>query len=286
MSEPRPDAVDSAEPVPPRRQPDDGPPRSARASRPPQSAPADGPPPRSALGDKARALPTSATARRRPAAVGVTPATGDPTRPRPPAAEVTRAAAGGSTRGAAGKTTGKAARADHNASAGSARTVARERPGGPWPMPERSLMATVLGVHPAAAVGVAAALTGVGVAVDLLRTGTLSTAFTVCYLTGCVLATAWVRRSGMFWPMVAPPLLMAIAVPVVVLAAGTPRPGEGIAGRLLVFGAPLVNGFPMMAWTTGLVVALGVFRLVTQRINPGRAAARAGGRTSTSPPPS
>ena len=59
-------------------------------------------------------------------------------------------------------------------------------------------------------------------AVDLLRVGTLSTAFTVCYLTGCVLATAWVRRSGLFWPMVAPPLLMAVAVPVVVLVAGTP----------------------------------------------------------------
>jgi len=160
----------------------------------------------------------------------------------------------------------------------------RERPGGPWPMPERSLMATVLGVNPAVAVGVAAALTAVGVAIDLLRVGTLGTAFTICYLTGCVLATAWVRRSGVFWPMVAPPLLMALAVPVVVLVAGTPRPGAGIAQRLLVIGAPLVNGFPMMAWTTGLVLALGLFRLVTQREHHGRGAARAGGRTSASPP--
>jgi uncharacterized protein DUF6542 len=169
------------------------------------------------------------------------------------------------------------------------RAVVRERPGGPWPMPERSLMATVLGVNPAAAVGVAAGLTAIGVAIDLLRVGTLSTAFTVCYLTGCVLATAWVRRSGVFWPMVAPPLLMAIAVPVVVLVAGTPRPGAGVAARLLVIGAPLVNGFPMMAWTTGIVLALGALRLITQRVNDrrrGRAAARAGARTSTSPPPS
>ena len=111
----------------------------------------------------------------------------------------------------------------------------------------------------------AAALTAVGVAIDLRRIGTLGTVFTVCYLAGCVLATAWVRRSGLFWPMVAPPLLMAVAVPVVVLVAGTPRPGAGIAQRLLVIGAPLVNGFPMMAWTTGLVLALGLFRLVTQR---------------------
>ena len=152
-------------------------------------------------------------------------------------------------------------------------------------MPDRSLMATVLGVNPAAAVGVAAALTAVGVAIDLLRVGTLSTAFTVCYLAGCVLATAWVRRSGVFWPMVAPPLLMAIAVPVVVLVAGTPRPGAGVAQRLLVIGAPLVNGFPIMAWTTGLVLALGLSGChPARRSRPrGRGAARAGGRTSTSP---
>lgn len=155
-------------------------------------------------------------------------------------------------------------------------------------MDERSLVANVPGVHPATAFGAAAVLTAIGVAVDLLRTGTLGTVFTVCYLTGCVLATAWVRRSGLFWPMVAPPLLMAIAVPVVVLLAGTTKPGAGVAQRLLVIGAPLVNGFPMMAWTTGLVLALGVFRLVTQRLrvsarSSAQAAARAGGRTSASP---
>ncbi len=155
-------------------------------------------------------------------------------------------------------------------------------------MPERSLMASVQGVHPAVAVGVAAGLTAIGVAVDLLRTGTLGTVFTICYLTGCVLGTAWVRRSWLFWPMVAPPLLMALAVPVVVLVAGTTKPGAGVAQRLLVIGAPLVNGFPMMAWTTGLVLVLGGFRLVTQRQRVSsrpseRGAAPAGGRTSTSP---
>ena len=225
-----------------------------------------------------------------PSPAAPTGRTGDPARPQRTAADVARAAGTSAPDAPASEKDrpGDSKTADR-ASETKDSTVTRERPGGPWPMPERSLMATVLGVHPAWAVGVAAALTAVGVAVDLLRVGTLSTAFTVCYLTGCVLATAWVRRSGLFWPMVAPPLLMAIAVPVVVLVAGTPRPGAGIAQRLLVIGAPLVNGFPMMAWTTGLVVALGVFRLVTQRINPrprGQAATRAGGRTSTSPPPS
>jgi hypothetical protein len=147
-----------------------------------------------------------------------------------------------------------------------AREVAEERLSGQLDVEERSIMASVPGVHPAAAFGGAAVLTGIGVAVDLLRTGTLGTVFTVCYLAGCVLAVAWVRRSGLFWPMVAPPLLMAVAVPVVVLIAGATRPGAGIAQRLLVIGAPLVNGFPMMAWTTGLVLAVGLFRLLTQRL--------------------
>jgi hypothetical protein len=59
-------------------------------------------------------------------------------------------------------------------------------------------------------------------------------------------------------------------VPVVVLLAGAPRPETGIAERALVVGAPLVNAFPTMALTTGLTLAAGVFRLVTQRLRTPR----------------
>jgi len=143
----------------------------------------------------------------------------------------------------------------------------REAPpiGGRWPVPDRSLLATVLGVPPVAAIGVAALFTAIGATVDLLRIGSLGTVFTICFIAGCVLAVAWVRRSGLFGPMVQPPLLVAIAVPVVVLLAGTPAPGAGVAERLLVIGAPLVNAFPIMAWGTGAVLLLGVVRLVVQR---------------------
>jgi hypothetical protein len=145
--------------------------------------------------------------------------------------------------------------------------VDREAPpvGGRWPMADRSLLATVLGVPPVAAIGIAAVLTAIGATVDLLRIGSLGTVFTVCFIAGCVLAVAWVRRSGLFGPMVQPPLLVAIAVPVVVLLAGTPAPGAGVAERLLVIGAPLVNAFPIMAWGTGAVLVLGLVRLVVQR---------------------
>lgn len=123
----------------------------------------------------------------------------------------------------------------------------------------------VLGVPPAAAVGTAAAFTALGVFVDLVRIGTLGAIFTFCYLVGCVLAVAWVRRNGLFGPMVSPPLLLAVAVPVVVLLAAAPKPGAGVAERLLVIGAPLVNAFPMMAWTTAIVLGMGIARIVVQR---------------------
>ena len=172
--------------------------------------------------------------------------------------------------------------------------------GGRWPVPERSVLATVLGVSPLVAVGLAAGLTALGVFADLARTGTLGTVFTICYVGGCVLAVAWVRRRSLFGPVVQPPLLLAAAVPVVVLLAGSPRPGTGISERLLTIGAPLVNSFPTMAWTTAAVLALGTGRLLAQRVPADerkaagepvsapreRGGARGAARRSASPPPS
>lgn len=132
-------------------------------------------------------------------------------------------------------------------------------------MADRALLPRVLGVPPVAAVGIGVVFTAIGVLVDLTRIGNLGTVFTICHITGCVLAVAWVRRTGLFGPMVQPPLLVAATVPVVVLMSGSPRPGQGVAERLLVIGAPLVNAFPVMAWTTGTVLVLGLARIVLQR---------------------
>jgi len=159
--------------------------------------------------------------------------------------------------------------------------VAERGAGGRWPVPDRSLIATVLGVPPVAAVGLAAGLTFLGVVVDLFRIGTLGAVFTVCYLGGCVLSVAWVRRRSLFAPMVSPPLLLAVAVPVVVLLAGSPRPGTGISERLITIGAPLVNSFPTMAWTTAAVLALGVGRILAQRAAVEAARPAEGKRSST-----
>jgi hypothetical protein len=161
---------------------------------------------------------------------------------------------------------------------------------------ERSLLSTVLGVSPLAAVTLAAGLTALGVFAELVRIGTVGGIFTASYFAGCLLAVAWVRRRSLFGPMVQPPLLLAVAVPAVVLLASAPGPGSGIAERLLVVGAPLVNSFPTMAVTTAAVVLVGAGRMMLQRLNPTEDdqvseppdsdAARAAGRTSSSPRPS
>ncbi|MCW0213433.1 MAG: hypothetical protein OJJ54_08735 [Pseudonocardia sp.] len=153
------------------------------------------------------------------------------------------------------------------------RSAAQQR-AGQWPVADRSLIASVLGIPPLAAIGVALVLTAIGVFVDILRLGTLGTIFTIAYFAGCVLAVSWVRRRSLFGPMVQPPLLLAVAVPAVVLLIGTPGPGAGATETMLMIGAPLVNGFPTMAVTTAVVLVIGVVRLFAQRTGRDDAAGR------------
>jgi hypothetical protein len=147
----------------------------------------------------------------------------------------------------------------------SVRSQARslQRPFGQWPVGERSLINSVLGIPPLAAVGLAFGLTALGVFVDLQRIGTVGAVFQVLYFSGCVLAMTWVRRRNLFGPLVQPPLLLAVAVPAIVLMGD--RAGTSGGSTLLSVGAPLVNSFPTMAVTSGVVLALGLVRLVVQR---------------------
>ena len=137
-----------------------------------------------------------------------------------------------------------------------------QRPFGQWPVGERSLINSVLGIPPLAAVGLAFGFTALGVFVDLQRIGTVGAVFQVLYFAGCVLAMTWVRRRNLFGPLVQPPLLLAVAVPAIVLMGDG---GTGGGSALLSVGAPLINSFPTMAITSGVVLALGVLRLVVQR---------------------
>ncbi|MDT7592214.1 MAG: hypothetical protein QOH45_1745, partial [Pseudonocardiales bacterium] len=137
-----------------------------------------------------------------------------------------------------------------------------------WPVYERSIVGSVLGLPGYAAIGIALGFTGLGVFIDLNRISGLGTIFKGCYFAGCVLAVCWVKRRALFGPMVQPPLLLAIAVPAVVLLSGEGGTGSsGLTDHLLSIGAPLLNGFPTMAVTTAFAVAIGLARYALQRSN-------------------
>ena len=113
-------------------------------------------------------------------------------------------------------------------------------------------------------------LAATGVFADMERLNRLGIVFQICYFLGCLLAVVVVQRKGLFGPMIAPPLVLAVAVPGVVLAAGSTPSGGGMIATVLAVGTPLINGFPTMAITTGFTLAIGMFRLVIQR-RPGPA---------------
>ncbi|MGH3930922.1 MAG: DUF6542 domain-containing protein [Pseudonocardiaceae bacterium] len=161
-------------------------------------------------------------------------------------------------------------------------TITRERPvirprGLQWD--ERSLLPRYAGVKPWLAVLLALALTAAGVLADIHRINELGIVFQACYFLGCLLAVAVVTRKGLFGPMVQPPLLLAFAVPSVVLLVGSVPSGGGVAAALAV-GTPLINGFPTMAITTGLTLAIGIFRIRTQRAPAARERQRQSSRYS------
>lgn len=137
-----------------------------------------------------------------------------------------------------------------------------------WPLWERSIIASVLGLPGYAAIGIALGFTGLGVFIDLERINGLGTIFKGCYFTGCLVSICWVKRRALFGPMVQPPLLLAVAVPGVVLAADGGVASSGLAARLLAIGTPLLNGFPTMAVTTAFVVSVGIVRYLVQKPDP------------------
>ncbi len=104
-----------------------------------------------------------------------------------------------------------------------------------------------------------------GAFADIERLNRLGIVFQACYFLGCLLAVVVVQRKGLFGPMVQPPLILAVAVPGVILEVGSPPTDGGMVAAALAVGTPLIDGFPTMAITTGFTLVIGIFRLITQR---------------------
>ena len=133
----------------------------------------------------------------------------------------------------------------------------------PWD--EYSLLPDRPGIPGWAAVFCALGLATTGVVADIERLNQLGIVFQVCYFLGCLLAVVVVQRKGLFAPMVQPPLILALVVPAVVMAAGPTPTGDGMIATALAVGTPLINGFPTMAITTGFTLIIGIVRLIVQQ---------------------
>ncbi|WP_284747574.1 DUF6542 domain-containing protein [Amycolatopsis sp. RTGN1] len=147
----------------------------------------------------------------------------------------------------------------------------------PVPWDERPVVGSRRGLPWWAAVLVGLVLAVVGALIGKPSQSTIPVIFTVLYIAGAVIAVCAVRRRGLFGPMVMPPLVLAVTVPgVILLTSGSA--GDDMLSKVLSIGTPLINGFPIMAITTGITLLIGIIRMVRERDpdapKKGKAAAR------------
>ncbi|SFB59711.1 hypothetical protein SAMN05216266_12433 [Amycolatopsis marina] len=124
-----------------------------------------------------------------------------------------------------------------------------------------------------------------GAGMNLQMQDSLGVLFQGCYFVGSVAAVAAVRRRNLFGPMVQPPLVLGFTVPaIVLLGSGLPENSDTLA-KALAIGTPLINGFPTMAITTGVTLAIGIFRLYRERDPDAPVKVRSSGKRASKPEP-
>jgi hypothetical protein len=131
----------------------------------------------------------------------------------------------------------------------------------------------------------AVTLTAVGFAFDAgSGDKELSFVFAAAYALGCIFAVLAVRQTGIFTAVIQPPLILFVAVPTsYFLFHGAQF--TGIKDTLINFGYPLIERFPVMFFTSAVVLLIGMGRWyygMSSRRGAGRAGAKATSRTRVS----
>ena len=124
----------------------------------------------------------------------------------------------------------------------------------------RSALPRVPGIPWWGAVIVAATASAVGFAYDAgSGEKTLSAVFSVCFVAGCILAVLAVRQSGVFSAVIQPPLILFFAVPTAFFVFHGSKI-TGIKDTLINCGYPLIERFPLMFFTSAVVLLIGMGR--------------------------
>lgn len=104
----------------------------------------------------------------------------------------------------------------------------------------------------------------IGAFIDINSGKTVGWTFIAVFFLGALAAILLVQRRSLFAPMVQPPLILAATVPTLVLLTGGVAKG-GLSSMALGLGKPLIDSFPVMAFTTAVTVVLGIVRMAIQK---------------------
>jgi hypothetical protein len=103
-------------------------------------------------------------------------------------------------------------------------------------------------------------LTAIGFAFDAgSGNKELSMAFAGSYVVGCILAVLAVRQAGIFTAVIQPPLLLFVSVPTAYFLF-TGGQSADLKDTLINCGYPLIERFPLMFFTSAVVLLIGMAR--------------------------
>jgi hypothetical protein len=122
------------------------------------------------------------------------------------------------------------------------------------------MISSLPGVPSWGAVLIAITFASIGFAFDAGSGGKeLTAVFAAAYVVGCVVAVVAVRQTGVFTAIIQPPLILFVVVPgAYFLFHGSAM--DGVKDLLINCGYPLIERFPLMFFTSAIVLLIGLVR--------------------------